>query len=114
MPPVGRETDMFPTALLMRLEDADTISPKPLSQGESVEAGATEGTWSIVSGSGGYQRLHGGGEITGDPTETGDPGRVRREAERQLTRAVAAGWGDPIPPIRPYLGSHDGSRAPHG
>jgi hypothetical protein len=35
------------------------------------ETGATEGTWSIVSGTGAYQRLHGGGEITGDPTDTG-------------------------------------------
>jgi hypothetical protein len=33
--------------------------------------GETEGTWSIVSGTGAYKRLHGGGDITGDPTETG-------------------------------------------
>jgi hypothetical protein len=35
------------------------------------ETGETEGTWSIVSGSGAYRRLHGGGQISGDPTETG-------------------------------------------
>lgn len=35
------------------------------------ETGATEGTWSIVAGSGAYKRLHGGGQIAGDPTETG-------------------------------------------
>jgi hypothetical protein len=35
------------------------------------ETGRTEGTWSIVAGSGAYKRLHGGGRISGDPTETG-------------------------------------------
>jgi hypothetical protein len=33
--------------------------------------GETEGTWSIVSGTGAYRRLHGGGDISGGPTETG-------------------------------------------
>ena len=35
------------------------------------ETGETEGTWSIVGGDGAYKRLHGGGRIVGDPTETG-------------------------------------------
>ena len=34
------------------------------------ETGETEGSWSIVSGSGAYRGLH-GGQIAGDPTETG-------------------------------------------
>jgi hypothetical protein len=35
------------------------------------ETGRTEGTWSIVAGSGAYKRLHGGGRIAGTPTEYG-------------------------------------------
>lgn len=39
--------------------------------------GQTEGTWSVVSGTGAYAKLHGGGKITGDPF----PGGIQDEYE---------------------------------